>query len=129
MINVAISVKPRANKWLALTSSFLVWGGSVLSAKAANIIVLLLGALLALAGSWLLALSLTFIWKVKNEELSALLTSKDVVVVQGCVTPEECLSEQDCSQDLKCHSTPAGTADLSLQDKPGAGKEPECCKK
>ena len=98
MINIAISVKPRTNKWYAIAGSFLVWGGSVLSAKFDNLTFLLLGAILALIGSWLLTLSLLFIWKVKNEELAAMLASKDVVVVQGCVTPDECVKEESCGQ-------------------------------
>jgi hypothetical protein len=106
MINIAVSVKPRTNKWFAIGGSFLVWGGAVLSAKYDNIVLVLLGAILALAGSWLLTLSLIFIWKVKNEELPVTYAREDVVVIQGCVTGEECLEEQSCSCSKEQDFTP-----------------------
>ena len=104
IINIAVSVKPKTNKWFAVCGSFLVWGGSVLSAKFDNIVFLLLGAILALAGSWLLTLSLIFIWRVNHEELPVLNARNDVVVIQGCMTGEECMKAQSfgCTDEQDC---------------------------
>lgn len=57
-----ISPKPRIKKVKGFIGSLFIWGGAVLPAKVDGGIWLGVGGLMAVIGSWLIALALVYMW-------------------------------------------------------------------